>query len=284
MTCIFSGILVSCHLSRAIMVEVWLVDAWSMQIRATGGNCQCIHRNHGGLHTCTLQANSHIPCPAHATPLSCSDHAALKATSQGHDTARTGARHVHGMGTAWHVLIKIGRLWTACGRPAQVRPLPATTHSRRLLSRMLLFYVMCSIVLMTRKTADCKEYELNLRFKVSLPSVVMPCLHCLFFFWFYVGNNPLKFSNFEIPILNYWKRFCYFSDVQRVCEIIIIIIIIIISFETRYESSIFVLLAFLLPKECKAHMQLSSSPHNYTYWRLIYIKNQRDATWQYVYY
>ena len=32
--------------------------------------------------------DSHIPCNAHATPLPCSDHAVLKATSQGHGTAR----------------------------------------------------------------------------------------------------------------------------------------------------------------------------------------------------
>ena len=55
-------------------------------------------------------------------------------------------------------------------------------HSRRLLSRMLLPYGMYLIVLMTMETVDCKEYELNLRFKVSLPSVVMLRLHCVFLF------------------------------------------------------------------------------------------------------
>jgi hypothetical protein len=35
-----------------------------------------------------------MPCRAHAVPVPCHDHAVLKATSQGHDTAR----HGHGMG------------------------------------------------------------------------------------------------------------------------------------------------------------------------------------------
>jgi hypothetical protein len=34
-----------------------------------------------------------------------------------------------GMGGAWHVWISIGRPETACGRPARVRLLPATTRS-----------------------------------------------------------------------------------------------------------------------------------------------------------
>jgi hypothetical protein len=39
------------------------------------------------------------------------------------------ARHGQGMGAAWHVWIRIGRRETACGRPARVRLLPATTRS-----------------------------------------------------------------------------------------------------------------------------------------------------------
>jgi hypothetical protein len=124
MTCIFSGILVSCYLSRAVMEEVCSVEEWSVQIRAKGGNCQCIHRNHVGMRTCTLQANSHVPCRAHTATLPCSDYAALKATSEGHGTARQGRDTC----TAWHVLINIGRLSTACGRAVQVRLLPATTQ------------------------------------------------------------------------------------------------------------------------------------------------------------
>jgi len=69
--------------------------------------------------------DSHIPYHAHAAPLPCSDHAVLKATSQGHGTAQQEG----GMGSAWHVWINIGRRETACGRPAQFRLLPATTRS-----------------------------------------------------------------------------------------------------------------------------------------------------------
>jgi len=123
----------------------------------------------------------------------------------------TGARHGHGMGTAWLVWINIGRLSTACGRPAQVRLLLATTQAvTKAVNQNATAFWICLIVLMTMETADYKEYELNLRFKVSLSSVVMLRLHCVFFFWFYVGNNSLKFSNFEIPILKYWKHFCIF--------------------------------------------------------------------------
>jgi hypothetical protein len=61
----------------------------------------------------------------HAIPLPCHDNAVLKATSQGHGTAR----HESGMGTAWYVWISIGRPETACGRPARVPHLLATTRS-----------------------------------------------------------------------------------------------------------------------------------------------------------
>jgi hypothetical protein len=99
----------------------------------------------------SLKVNSHIPCrsPAmpcrqefrlclshliytvrpclihtcHAAPVACHDQAVLKATSQGHGTAR------HGHGTAWHVWISIWRPEMACGRPAFVRLLPSTTRS-----------------------------------------------------------------------------------------------------------------------------------------------------------
>jgi len=51
-------------------------------------------------------SDSHLPCQAHVAPMSCSDHAVLlKATAQR------------------------GRRETACGLPAHVRLLPATTPS-----------------------------------------------------------------------------------------------------------------------------------------------------------
>jgi hypothetical protein len=68
------------------------------------------------------------PCliqTCHAAPMPCHDHAVLKATSQGHVTAR----HSRDMGMAWHVRISICRPQTACGRPARFRLLPATTRS-----------------------------------------------------------------------------------------------------------------------------------------------------------
>jgi hypothetical protein len=68
---------------------------------------------------------SHLIYTCHAAPVPCHDHAVLKATYQGHGTARLG----RGMGMAWHVWISIGRPQTACGRPARFRLLPATTRS-----------------------------------------------------------------------------------------------------------------------------------------------------------
>jgi hypothetical protein len=59
----------------------------------------------------------------HAAPVPCHDHAVLTATSHGHGTAR------HGRDMAWRVWIRIGRLITACGRPARVRLIPATKWS-----------------------------------------------------------------------------------------------------------------------------------------------------------
>jgi len=56
--------------------------------------------------------DSHIPCHAHAV-LRPSDF----------------SRAQHGRGAAWYVWINIGHLEKACGRPTQVRLLPATTRS-----------------------------------------------------------------------------------------------------------------------------------------------------------
>jgi hypothetical protein len=66
-----------------------------------------------------------MPCRSHTFPLPCHNNAVLKATSQGHGTAR----HESGLGTTWYVWISIGRPERACGRPARVRLLPATTRS-----------------------------------------------------------------------------------------------------------------------------------------------------------
>jgi hypothetical protein len=59
-----------------------------------------------------------MPCPCHATTMPFWKQL-LKATAQ------------RGMGMAWHMWINIGRPETACGRPARVRLLPATTRNFR---------------------------------------------------------------------------------------------------------------------------------------------------------
>ena len=53
------------------------------------------------------------------------EYVVLKANFQSHGTAL----HRHGMGRPWHVWINIGHRETACGLPALVRLLPATTRS-----------------------------------------------------------------------------------------------------------------------------------------------------------
>jgi hypothetical protein len=76
------------------------------------------------LHSAAL-FDSHLPSRSYAVSLPCHDYAFLKATSQGHGTAW----HESSMGTTWYVWISIGRPATACGRPARVRRLPATTRT-----------------------------------------------------------------------------------------------------------------------------------------------------------
>jgi hypothetical protein len=75
----------------------------------------------------------------------CSDHAALKATSQGHGTARHGQ---HGMCELASVLSR---------RPVGGCP--------RLLTRMLMRFGMCLTVLMTMEKANRTEYKLTLKLK-----------------------------------------------------------------------------------------------------------------------
>ena len=73
---------------------------------------------------------SHLPCHAYAAPMPCSDHAfLLKATAQ------------HGLRE------------TACGLPAHVRLLPATTRSS---TNIVISSI--PILLTTIHTYDCKEW------------------------------------------------------------------------------------------------------------------------------
>ena len=82
------------------------------------------------LHSAAV-SDSHLPCHAHAAPMPCCDHAVLlKATAQ-------------------H-----GRRETACGLPAGVRLLPATTRScTKIVIRSI------PILLTTIHTYDCKEWQ-----------------------------------------------------------------------------------------------------------------------------
>jgi hypothetical protein len=101
----------------------------------------------------TLKANSHIPCRAHAVPLPCRAAKGLDCVLPIWFTQCVRVWFTHamsrpchatimpfwkrllkvtaqrGVGMAWHVWISIGRPETACGRPACVRLLPATTRS-----------------------------------------------------------------------------------------------------------------------------------------------------------
>jgi hypothetical protein len=64
-----------------------------------------------------------------------------------------------GMGTAWYVWISIGHPETACGRPAHVRPLPATTRNstkvvtRRVAGGLAFRIFPCTTRIFTKDTA-----------------------------------------------------------------------------------------------------------------------------------
>ena len=58
---------------------------------------------------------------------------------------------------------------------------------------------------------NCTFLWANLKDKTSHSSVVMLRLLCTFIFWLSVGNDCFKFSNFEILILKYLKKFCLAS-------------------------------------------------------------------------
>jgi hypothetical protein len=90
-------------------------------------------RKIGNFHSLHIAAvsDSHFPCHAHAAPMPCSDHAVfLKATAQQ------------------------GRRETACGLPARLRLLPATTRSS---TKIVIGRV--PIPLTTIRTYDCKEWQ-----------------------------------------------------------------------------------------------------------------------------
>jgi len=70
-------------------------------------------------------------------------------------------------------------------------------YSRSLLTRMLLPFGMCLIVLMTLKTADYTEYELTLKLKATVSSVVILRLHCAFFFRLSFGQQLFRVFKFR---------------------------------------------------------------------------------------
>ena len=90
-------------------------------------------------------------------------------------------------------------------------------YSRRLLPRKLLPFGMFMIVLMTMDTADYTEYELTLKLKPFFllllcyaPLRVLLVVVC--------GQQLLKFSNFQEPILKYLKNFCPLSFRRLACD------------------------------------------------------------------
>jgi hypothetical protein len=88
-------------------------------------------------------------CHAAPVPFPCHDHTVLKATSQGHGTARHGS----GIRTAWYVWITIGCPETTCGRPSRVRLLPATTWiSTKVVTRSIPISGAVRIFLSTTRT------------------------------------------------------------------------------------------------------------------------------------
>jgi hypothetical protein len=58
--------------------------------------------------------DSHMPCRGHGAPVPCHDHSVLKATSQGHGTAR----HVHGMACVNQHRPFTDGMWATCPRSA----------------------------------------------------------------------------------------------------------------------------------------------------------------------
>jgi hypothetical protein len=94
-----------------------------------------------------LKTNSHIPFSPHAIPLPCHVAKSLDCVSHliykvqpclihmCHATAMPFWKQLlkamaqRGLGTAWHVWISIGHPEMACGKPAHVQLLPATTRS-----------------------------------------------------------------------------------------------------------------------------------------------------------
>jgi hypothetical protein len=71
----------------------------------------------------------------------------------------------------------------------------------------------------------------------------------------HVGQLPkiisLRVSNFQITLLKCLKNFCLLSFRRPECEILLPLLLL----KTHYKYSIFVLIAFLLLKEDKAHIQ-----------------------------
>jgi hypothetical protein len=111
------------------------------------------HTHHVAPRPCRVAKVSHLiyatrPCwihTYHAVPMSCSDHAALKATFQGH-------------GIAWHSLSRDGQ-WATCPVAASQQLL--RRHSRRLNQKAAAFCDMFNCC-DEMETADCTECEVTL--------------------------------------------------------------------------------------------------------------------------
>jgi hypothetical protein len=131
------------------------------------------------------------PCRSPAMPLR---KRLLKATTQ------------CGMGAAgerpwWHVWINIGRLSTACGWPAEVRLLPATTRTftKAFNQNAVAFSDVFNLFWWWWRQQILQNYTfllINLKVKASLSSVVMLRLHHAFFFCLWATMfQVFKFRN-----------------------------------------------------------------------------------------
>jgi hypothetical protein len=176
------------------------------------------------------------------------DHAALKATSRGHCTARHDMCELTSA-VSWRHVANLPRFGFF--------RLPRR-NSRRLLTRMLLSFGVCLTVVMTIETAGYTEYELTLKFKpvfllllcyVSIVHSFLTVCEQRRFKVFEFRNARSKISEKCLPVIFQMSKhilkfsFLFFAQ-KTLC-------IQYIRFTT-----------FFLPKECKVHMQLSHALHN----------------------
>jgi hypothetical protein len=135
-----------------------------------------------GLHSAAV-FDSHIPCRAHALPLPCSEHARSESDFSRSRHSTAGARH--GM---------CELAWAVERRPVSYLPRFGIIrllrgHSRSLLTKKLLPFGMCLIVLMTLETADYTEYGRTLKLKPVV--LVLLCYVSIVYSFFYARHSRM---------------------------------------------------------------------------------------------